>query len=154
MTSTNDYAEKNRSKKPNMYKRFRQHRHYIGCLLPLSINSVRNYCLAWRKKSSQHLSHLHQMLTGDRFEAIGAFLHVVTREEKASLSSHKLKKILPLHDVIKKYLELYQPLQQLSVDERMVKSKVCTQFCQYICNKSTQSGAISTGFWLTPLATQ
>ena len=148
VTSTNDYAEKNKSKKPNMYKRFRRHRltpdemmRYIGCLLLLSINSVHNYRLAWSKKSSQHLSHLHRLLTRDRFEAIGAFLHVVTKEEEASLSSHKLKKILPLHDVIKKKcLELYQPLQQLSVDERMMKSKARTQFRQYIRNKPTKWG--------------
>ena len=148
VTSTNDYAEKNRCKKSNMYKRFRRHRltpeemmRYLGCLLLLSINSVRNYRLAWSKKSSQHLSHLHRLLTRDRFEAIGAFLHIVTKEEEASLSSHKLKKILPLHDIIKKKcLELYQPLQQLSVDERMVKSKARTQFRQYIRNKPTKWG--------------
>ena len=148
VTSTNDYAEEIRHKKPNMYKRFERHRltpdemmRYIGCLLLLSINSVRNYCLAWSKKSSQHLSHLHRLLTRDHFEAIGAFLHVVTKEEEASLSSHKLKKILPLHDVIKKKcLELYQPLQQLSMDEHMVKSKTRTQFRQYIRNKPTKWG--------------
>ena len=86
VTSTNDYAEKNRYKKPNMYKRFKGHRltpdemmHYIGCLLLLSINSVCNYRLTWSKKSSQHLSYLHRLLTRDRYEAIGAFPHVVTK---------------------------------------------------------------------------
>lgn len=158
MTSTNDYAEKNRSKKPNMYKIFKltpdEMMHYLGCLLLLNINSVRNYHLAWSKKSSQHLTHLHQLLTRDRFEAIGAFLHIVTEEEEGSLSSHKLKKILPLHDVIKKKcLELYQPQQQLSVDERMVKSKARTQFCQYIHNKPTKWGYMYL-VWLTQLGTQ
>jgi hypothetical protein len=74
VTSTNDYAEKNQSIKPNMYKRFKRHpltpdeiMRYLGCLLLLSISSVRNYCSAWSKKSSQHLSHLHRLLTRDRF---------------------------------------------------------------------------------------
>ena len=148
VTSTNEYAEKNRNNKPIMYKRFKHHpltpdemMRYLGCLLLLSINSVRNYCLALSKKSSQHLSHLHRLMSRDRFEAIGAFLHAVTGEEESSMSTHKLKKILPLHDVIKKKcLDLYQPLQQLSVDERMVKSKARTQFRQYIRNKPTKWG--------------
>ena len=148
VTSTNDYADKNQSIKPNMYKRFKRHpltpdeiMRYLGCLLLLSISSVRNYCSAWSKKSSQHLSHLPRLLTRDRFQAIGAFLHVVTAEEESSMSSHRLKKILPLHDVIKrKCLDLYQPLQQLSVDERMVKSKARTHFRQYIRNKPTKWG--------------
>ena len=110
---------------------------YFGCLLLLSINSVRNYRCAWMKKSSQYLCHLHHLLSRDCFEAIGAFLHVVTEEEEASMSSHKLKKILPLHNAIKKK---YQPLQQLSVDERMVKSKARTHFRQYIHNKPTKWG--------------
>jgi hypothetical protein len=146
VTSTNNYAEKNRSKKPNMYKRFKRHAlthdemvRYFSCLLLLSINSVQNYRFAWSKKSSQYLCHLHQLLSRDRFEAIGAFLHVVTKEEEASMSSHKLKKILPLHNTIKKKcLDFYQPLQQLSVDERMVKSKARTHFRQYIRNKPTK----------------
>ena len=146
--STNDYADKNRTKKPNMYKRFKRHpitpdemMRYLGCLVLLSINSVRNYRLAWSKKSSQHLPQLLRMLSRDRFEAIGAFLHVVTEEEETELSSHKLRKILPLHNAIKKKcLDLYQPLQQLSVDERMVRSKARTQFRQYIRNKPTKWG--------------
>ena len=51
VTSTNDYAEENRHKKPNMYKRFKRHRltpdemmRYIGCLLLKTIeNSYQCY---------------------------------------------------------------------------------------------------------------
>ena len=40
---------------------------------------------------------------------------------------------------LEKY-ELYQPLQQLSVDERMLRSKARTHFRQYIRNKPTKWG--------------
>ena len=39
-----------------------------------------------------------------------------------------------------KCLELYQPLQQISVDERMVKSKARSKFRQYMKNKPTKWG--------------
>ncbi len=39
-----------------------------------------------------------------------------------------------------KCLELYQPLQELSVDERMVKSKARTHVRQYIKDKPTKLG--------------
>ena len=82
---------------------------------------------------------LLQLMSRNRFEAIGSFLHVVTPAEEAQLASHPLKKILPLHNYVKsKCLELYQPLQELSVDERMVKSKARTHFRQYIKDKPTK----------------
>ena len=148
VTATNDYAEKNKENKPNMYERFRRHpltteemMSYLGCLLLLSINSVRNYRQAWNESSSQYLVNLRRLLSRDRFEQISSFLHIVTKEEETQLSPHKLKKILPLHDNIKKKcLNLYQPLQQLSVDERMVKSKARTRFRQFIRNKPTKWG--------------
>lgn len=109
VTSTNDYADKTQRKKPNMHKRFQQHTltsdemmHYLGCLLLLSINSVCNYRQAWSKSHSQHLPQLHRLLSRDQFEAIGAFLHIVTEEEESSLSSHRWKKVLPLHNATKK----------------------------------------------------
>ena len=64
-----------------------------------------------------------------------------------------LKKVRWFYNAVRaKCLELYQPLQQLSVDECMVKSKARTHFCQFICNKPTKWGfkfwvlADSTGF--------
>ena len=114
---------------------------YLGCLLLLSINSVRNYSNAWKETSSQYLINLHRLLSKDCFEQISSFLHIVTTAEESNLSPHKLNKILPLHETIKKRcLSLYQPLQQLSIDERMVKSKARTHFWQYIRNKTTKWG--------------
>ena len=77
VTATNDYAEKNKENKPNMYERFRRHpltteemMSYLGCLLLLRINSVRNYRQAWNESSSQYLVNLRRLLSRDRFEQI------------------------------------------------------------------------------------
>ena len=114
---------------------------FLGCLLLLSIDSVQNYRQAWNDKSSQHLVYLNHLLTHDRFEQIRPFLCVVTVEEEAELSQHRLKKILPFQEhVTGKCPEFYQPLQKLSTDDRMVKSKARTHFTQYIRKKPTKWG--------------
>ena len=148
ITATNQYAAQKRERTPTTYDRFKRHpltaeevMRFLGCLLLLSINSVRNYRQAWNNNSSQHLVQLSRLLSRDRFEHIASFLHLVTPSEEAQLSQHMLKKILPFHQHVKqRCLELYQPLQQLSIDERMVKSKARTHFRQYIRNKPTKWG--------------
>ncbi len=75
------------------------------------------------------------------FEVIGTFLHLVTPSEEQAMHDNKLRKILPFHNYIKsKCYDLYQPLRELSIDERMVKSKARTHFRQYIKNKPTKWG--------------
>lgn len=57
------------------------------------------------------------------------------------MQNDPLKKIRPIYDKIKaKCLDLYQPLRELLVDERMVKSKARSSFRQYIRNKPTKWG--------------
>ena len=80
-------------------------------------------------------------MTRHHFEAISSFLHIVTLEEENEMSNHPLKKVLPLYEFTKqRSLELFQPSRELSVDERMVKSKARTHFRQYIRNKPTKWG--------------
>ena len=99
------------------------------------------YSYVWKETRSQYLINLHHLLSKDRFKQISSFVYIVTTAEESNLSLHKLKKILPLHETIEKScLNLYQPLQQLSIDERMVKSKARTHFRQYIRNKPTKWG--------------
>ena len=62
-------------------------------------------------------------------------------DEEKNMADHKLRKILAYHNHIKsKCSDLYQPLGELSIDERMVKTKVRTLFRQYIRNKPTKWG--------------
>ena len=76
-----------------------------------------------------------------RFEAINSFFHIVTPQEESTTPDDPLKKVRPFHEDMKKRCQqFYQPLKELSVDERMVKSKARTHFRQYIRNKPTKWG--------------
>ena len=89
----------------------------------------------------QYMPKLTALMTRHRFEAIASFVHVVTREQEATYGNNPVKKIYPLHEAIRKRsFDLYQPLQQLSVDERMVKSKARSHLRQFIRNKPTKWG--------------
>lgn len=112
---------------------------YIGALVLMGLHGVRNHRHAWSSKKAQVLVRLEELLSCDRYEIIGTFLHLVTPAEEHQLSGDRLCKILPLHNYIKsRCSDLYQPCQQLSIDERMVKSKARTHFRQYIRNKPTK----------------
>ena len=102
---------------------------------------MRSYRLAWDPKSLQALIHLHDLMSRNRFENISAFFHVVTTEEEDSNSNDPLKKIRGMQDRVKKACaQYYHPLRELSIDERMVKSKARSHFRQYLKNKPTKWG--------------
>ncbi len=114
---------------------------YIGYLLLLSLVGARNYKYAWSTKYSQTLPRLSELLTSSQYEHIGRFIHLVSPDEEQELSENRLHKILPVYNYLKlQCSKLYQPNRQLSIDERMVKSKARTHFRQYIKNKPTKWG--------------
>lgn len=76
-----------------------------------------------------------------RFEVISSFFHASLPDKEQENSEDPLKKIRTVYNRIKrKCRELYQPLRELSIDERMVKSKARTSFRQYIRNKPSKWG--------------
>ena len=82
-------------------------------------------------------------MSRNRYEEISCFFHIVTPEEEETFAAQNdsLKKIRPIYEAMKeKSIKFYQPLRELSIDERMVKSKARTQFRQYIKNKPTKWG--------------
>ena len=84
---------------------------------------------------------LSDLMTCQTFELIGCFLHVIPIEEEIKMASDCHRKIRHLQNHIKKKCrELYQPLQHLSVDERMVKSKARWHLVQYVKNKPCKWG--------------
>ena len=114
---------------------------FLGALILLGIHGVKNHRKAWSYNKAQVLIHLHDLLTCQRFELIGTFLHVVTPQEEEEMKEIRLRKLLPLVEHIKdRCLELYQPVRELSVDERMVKSKARSHMIQYMKNKPTKWG--------------
>ena len=141
--STLSYAENRKEQKKKRYNLFMRKplikedvKAFSGCLILLGIHNVRNYRKAWSESRAQYLVRLHDLMTCQRFELIGAFLHIVTIEEEEAMKDDQLRKIRPLYDHIKeRCLDLYQPLQHLYVDERMVKSKARSHFVQYMKDK-------------------
>ena len=97
--------------------------------------------MAWSTARAQVLIRLRDLLTCQRFELIGTFLHLVTKQEEDEVKHDRLRKLLPLINYIKsKCFEYYQPIKQLSVDERMVKSKARSHLIQYMRNKPVKWG--------------
>ena len=89
----------------------------------------------------QHPSRLKDLMTCQHFELIGCFLHVVTPEEEEAEHGNRLRKLRPYLDYLKtNWLTYYQPLQCLSVDEWMVKSKAHSHMVQYMRNKPVKWG--------------
>ena len=74
-----------------------------------------------------------------RFKALLGMLHV--SDPSQINQDDRLTKIRPLIDHMKmKCKELYQPAAELSVDERMVKSKGRSGIRQFVPNKPTRFG--------------
>ena len=102
---------------------------------------MRSYRHAWSIKNAQFIVWLNELMSRNQFEAISAFFHVVTPQEELANAQNPLKKILPLHQHMKaKCKELYQPLQQVSINKRMVESKARTKFRQYMKDKPSKWG--------------
>ena len=148
LDSTLDYAELKQAEKCKRYRLFMKQKltvtelkAYLGALLLLGIHSVRNHRKAWSTAKAQVLIRLRDLLTCQRFELIGTFLHVVTKQEEEEVKQNRLRKLLPLINYIKsKCFEFYQPVKELSVDERMVKSKARSHLIQYMRNKPVKWG--------------
>ena len=146
--STYAYAEAKKDSKKGRYKLFmkknfdkKQLMAFFGALILLGIHNVRNHRKAWSTSKAQVIYRLRDLLTCQQFELIGAFLHVVTPSEEAKASGKPLRKLQPLIDHIKhQSVEFYQPRKELSVDERMVKSKARCHFIQYMRNKPVKWG--------------
>ena len=120
---------------------------FIGSLILLGIHAVHNYRKAWSESKAQVLIRLHDLMSCQRFELIGSFLHIVTMDQEDAMGDDPLQKIRPLYQHIKdKCSMLYQPLQNVSVDERMVKSKAWCYLVQYMKNKPVKWGF---KYWVT-----
>ena len=68
-------------------------RAFIGALLFLGIHGVKNHSKAWSMAKVQVLVRLQDLLTCQRFEFIGVFLHVVTPEEEVTLGATQASKL-------------------------------------------------------------
>ncbi len=55
---------------------------FLGSLILLGIHGVKSQQKAWSFQKAQVLIHFHDLLTCQRFELIGTFLHVVSAQEE------------------------------------------------------------------------
>jgi len=95
--------------------------------------------LYWSIKSLFHGLWARAIMTRDRFKALLSVLHVVDPSEEEK--DDKLKKVKPFVNHFRKRCKsLYQPEQNLAIDERLVKSKHRSGIRQYIKNKSIKFG--------------
>ena len=82
-------------------------------------------------------------MSRNKFEGLMAFLHVVDKETETRLKDNKdkLLKVRPLYDHINDQCQKFcQPEKEVSIDEKMVRSKARFSFKQYIRNKPTKWG--------------
>lgn len=86
---------------------------------------------------------ISKVMSRNRFDSLLTFLYLVNEDTAKSLQKDgdKLLKVRSLNDCLQqKCKQLYQPNREVSIDERMVRSKARFSFRQYIKNKPTMWG--------------
>ena len=93
----------------------------------------------WSTKTLYHGLWARKILSRSRYKALMAFLHVVDPANETP--GNKLRKVEEFLASFKERCRmLYQPYQNIAVDERMVKSKHRSAIRQYMKNKPTKWG--------------
>ena len=111
----------------------------IALLLYQGMVEVPTFERYWSQKSSYHGLWAREFMARDRFKALLAFLHIVDPSDEKE--NDKLKKIRPFIDSFRqKCKELYQPDQNMAIDERLVKSKHRSGIRQLIKDKPAKFG--------------
>ena len=146
--ASDEYADLLQDRRKVMYKYYKgmsteDFYKMVAILIHFGYKKIPNYRFAWSKTSLCYDPFVSRTLSRNRFESLIYFLHVVTQEdeEKFKNDKDKLAKVHPLSDHINKKSSMYcQPEKEISVDERMVRSKARFSFKQYIRNKPTKWG--------------
>ena len=82
-----------------------------------------------------------QTMSRNRYQNILKFLHFNNNATRPSDSTDKLYKLRPIHDkVVENWRALYNPGEQISIDEGMLKWRGRLSFRVYNKNKSTKYG--------------
>ncbi len=146
--ATNEYAERNKEKCPTMYGYFSKFEpddffSVVGILIHLGYRRIPRYRLMWQPTSLCYDPLISSVMSRNKFESYLSFLHLVDQDTEKQLKDQgdKLCKVRPLNDHLQKFcMKLYQPNREISIDERMVRSKARFSFRQYIRNKPVKWG--------------
>lgn len=102
-------------------------RAYFGLNILFGIKKLPDNDLYWSKEAALGVPYVQKLMPRDRFDKLTQY-HQINDNEKAAPRRHcnhdKLFKIRPLFEAVnRKFLEEYQPFQNLSVDKAMVTFK-------------------------------
>ena len=144
---TNRYARQCIAHKPD--RRWRETnveemRAYFGLNILFGIKKLPDTDLYWSKDVALGVPYVQKVMPRDRFDKLTQYLHI-NDNEKAAPRGHrdhdKLFKIRPLFEVVNsKFLEEYQPSQNLSVDEAMIAFRGQLAMKQYLPMKPVKRG--------------
>ena len=139
----------------------------LGILIHFGYRKIPQFRLAWSCQSLCYDPFIAATMARNKFESLLCFLHVVNKDTEEDLKKKKDKlakvffvlcveivhkkhlnyvvvfyvQVRPLVDHFQKQCKsLHQPNAEISIDERMVKSKARFSFRQYIKNKPTKWG--------------
>ena len=109
----------------------------------MGISKSSQYMMYWSTSEILHIPFYPPIMSRNRFSSIIRFIHVSNNQmpRTASAKQDKLAKVRPLIAVlIPKFLNLYNPSQNLSPDESMLKFKGRLSFVQYMQRKPIKRG--------------
>ena len=143
--ASNEYAERNKTSRPAMYRYYKQMTiedfyALVGIFIHLGYRKIPRYRLMWMASSLCYDHLISKVFSRNRFESYLSFLHIVNEdtEKKLKENGDKLCKVRPLNDHLQKRCK--EPHREISIDERMVRSKARFSFRQYIRNKPVKWG--------------
>lgn len=117
---------------------------YLGIRVYMSILRLPQTAMYWSKDQMFGNLAIRRVMKRDRFDKIQQYLHLADRRQnpqKGQPGHDKLHLVRPvLQDVLDKCLLHYNPHQNQSVDEAMVKFRGRLSFRQYMPAKPTKYG--------------
>ena len=126
---------------------------FVALLIAMGINKSSQYRMYWSTSDILHIPFYPSIMSRNRFSSILRFLHISNNQMPhiASAKQDKLAKVRPLIAVlVPKFIHLYNPSQNLSPDESMLKFKGRLSFIQYMPRKPIKRGMKA--FSLSPCA--
>ena len=141
---TNAYAVSVGEQRKSMYVRWTpvekdEFYRFIGLLMYMSWVRVPRFCQYWSEETLLNGLWARRFMSIWRYKCLMSFLKV--NDANKEDQKDKLTKIRFLMEYIRrKSMKLFQPFQNISIDERMVKNKGRYGFRQYIRDKPTKWG--------------
>ena len=116
---------------------------YMGFMILMGINHLPALCDYWKMDSTYRYSPVADRITRDRFFEITRYFHFVdnaTLPSRCDSGYDKLGKVRPVITILsEKFLQNYNPHNENSVDEAMIKFKGRSSMKQYLPKKTSKT---------------